>query len=453
MAERVKIRLEMEESHQQAQQVWEKARSALLKSEKHKIYQDYISSLRADVLLEKRLILDAPTELVRSKIEHDLDPQIREALREAAGEDLDYLLSVSRQEREASGLPIRDQLTHLDPQARFDNFVSGTATAFAHAAAVSVSESPGEGYNPLFIYGNSGLGKTHLLNAIGNEVVSSQPDKKVFYVTSEEFTNEFIESVKENRGMAFNRKYRSFDVLLIDDIQFLGTGNRIETQESFFNTFNALYGERKQVVVTSDVAPRQLNGMKDRMITRFEQGLTVDVQPPEKETRVAILRMKAARSRLKISIPDSVLDFIADQVTDNIRELEGALLRVIALTNLNKQQATVPLAAQALRDYFTKKAPMTPDGIIRAVADYFSVPYSDLLSSKRVKNVASARQIAMYICREMTGLPLANIGEAFGGRDHTTVIHAYQKISDEMTEKRDVYDQVTEITSRLRRPN
>ena len=189
------------------------------------------------------------------------------------------------------------------------------------------------------------------------------------------------------------------------------------------------------------------------MITRFEQGLTVDVQPPEKETRVAILRMKAARSRLKISIPDSVLDFIADQVTDNIRELEGALLRVIALANLNKQQATVPLAAQALQDYFTKKAPMTPDDIIRVVAAYFAIPYFDLLSSKRVKNVALARQIAMYICREMTGLHLANIGKAFGGRDHTTVIHAYQKISEEMTEKRDVYDQVTDITSRLRRSN
>lgn len=442
-----------EESRQQAEQVWEKARSALLKSENHKIYQDYISSLKADALLEKRLILNAPTELVRSKIEHDLDLQIRESLREASGKDLDYLLSVPRKMRDNSDVSTRDQLTHLDPQARFDNFVPGTTTAFAHAAAVSVSESPGEGYNPLFIYGNSGLGKTHLLNAIGNEVVSSQPGKKVFYVTSEEFTNEFIESVKENRGMDFNRKYRSFDVLLIDDIQFLCTGNRVETQESFFNTFNALYGERKQVVVTSDVAPRQLGGMKDRMITRFEQGLTVDVQPPEKETRVAILRMKAARSRLKISIPDSVIDFIADQVTDNIRELEGALLRVIALTNLSKQPATVHLAAKALRDYFTKKAPVTPEEIIRAVAAYFSVPSSELVSSKRVKNVASARQIAMYICREMTGLPLANIGEAFGGRDHTTVIHACQKISDEMTEKRDVYDQVTEITSRLRRSN
>ncbi|MBQ1357253.1 MAG: ATP-binding protein, partial [Aeriscardovia sp.] len=237
----------MEESRQQAEKVWTKAKSMLLKSEKHRIYQDYISSLKADALLENRLILLAPTELVRSKIEHDLDLQIKEALKEASGKDLECLLSVSRDRSAKQGSGVRDQLTHLDPQARFDNFISGTATAFAHAAAVSVSENPGEGYNPLFIYGNSGLGKTHLLNAIGNEVVSSQPEKKVFYVTSEEFTNEFIESVKENRGLAFNRKYRSFDVLLIDDIQFLATGNRIETQESFFNTFNALYGERKQV--------------------------------------------------------------------------------------------------------------------------------------------------------------------------------------------------------------
>ncbi|MBQ1301265.1 MAG: chromosomal replication initiator protein DnaA [Aeriscardovia sp.] len=441
----------MEESRQQAEKVWTKAKSMLLKSEKHRIYQDYISSLKADALLENRLILLAPTELVRSKIEHDLDLQIKEALKEASGKDLECLLSVSRDRSAKQGSGVRDQLTHLDPQARFDNFISGTATAFAHAAAVSVSENPGEGYNPLFIYGNSGLGKTHLLNAIGNEVVSSQPEKKVFYVTSEEFTNEFIESVKENRGLAFNRKYRSFDVLLIDDIQFLATGNRIETQESFFNTFNALYGERKQVVVTSDVAPRQLGGMKERMITRFEQGLTVDVQPPEKETRVAILRMKAATSRLKVDIPDSVIDFIADQVTDNIRELEGALLRVIALTNLNHQSATVSLAGQALQDYFTGDVQVGPQEIMDCVAAYFRLSPSDLLSSKRGKEVASARQIAMYICREMTGLPLASIGQAFGGRDHTTVIHACQKISEEMTEKRMVYDQVSAISARLRR--
>lgn len=441
----------MEESRQQAEKVWTKAKLMLLKSEKHRIYQDYISSLKADALLENRLILLAPTELVRSKIEHDLDLQIKEALKEASGKDLECLLSVSRDRSTKQGSGVRDQLTHLDPQARFDNFISGTATAFAHAAAVSVSENPGEGYNPLFIYGNSGLGKTHLLNAIGNEVVSSQPEKKVFYVTSEEFTNEFIESVKENRGLAFNRKYRSFDVLLIDDIQFLATGNRIETQESFFNTFNALYGERKQVVVTSDVAPRQLGGMKERMITRFEQGLTVDVQPPEKETRVAILRMKAATSRLKVDIPDSVIDFIADQVTDNIRELEGALLRVIALTNLNHQSATVSLAGQALQDYFTGDVQVGPQEIMDCVAAYFRLSPSDLLSSKRGKEVASARQIAMYICREMTGLPLASIGQAFGGRDHTTVIHACQKISEEMTEKRMVYDQVSAISARLRR--
>ncbi|MBO6098303.1 MAG: chromosomal replication initiator protein DnaA [Aeriscardovia sp.] len=441
----------MEESRQQAEKVWTKAKSMLLKSEKHRIYQDYISSLKADALLENRLILLAPTELVRSKIEHDLDLQIKEALKAASGKDLECLLSVSRDRSAKQGSGVRDQLTHLDPQARFDNFISGTATAFAHAAAVSVSENPGEGYNPLFIYGNSGLGKTHLLNAIGNEVVSSQPEKKVFYVTSEEFTNEFIESVKENRGLAFNRKYRSFDVLLIDDIQFLATGNRIETQESFFNTFNALYGERKQVVVTSDVAPRQLGGMKERMITRFEQGLTVDVQPPEKETRVAILRMKAATSRLKVDIPDSVIDFIADQVTDNIRELEGALLRVIALTNLNHQSATVSLAGQALQDYFTGDVQVGPQEIMDCVAAYFRLSPSDLLSSKRGKEVASARQIAMYICREMTGLPLASIGQAFGGRDHTTVIHACQKISEEMTEKRMVYDQVSAISARLRR--
>ena len=321
----------------------------------------------------------------------------------------------------------------------------------ANAAAQAVSEQPGEVYNPLFIYGGSGLGKTHLLNAIGNEVRLTDPEKRIYYTTAEEFTNEFINALQTSRGQEFNSKYRSYDVLLIDDIQFLGMGNRIETQEAFFNTFNALYRDNKQIVITSDVAPRQLNGLEKRMITRFEQGLTVDVQPPEKETRIAILRMKIETSRFKVTISPEVIDLIADQVTDNIRELEGALTRIVAMASLNKQPVTVQLAQQTLQDYFVQNIEVTPQDIIALTARYFQLDFASIVSTKRQKKIAMARQIAMYICREMTGLSLSSIGEVFGGKDHTTVIHACKKVSSEMAEKREVYNYVTELTSKLKK--
>lgn len=345
----------------------------------------------------------------------------------------------------------RDAETHLNTEDRFENFVAGPATKMANAAAQAVSEQPGEVYNPLFIYGGSGLGKTHLLNAIGNEVRLTDPEKRIYYTTAEEFTNEFINALQTSRGQEFNSKYRSYDVLLIDDIQFLGMGNRVETQEAFFNTFNSLYRDNKQIVITSDVAPRQLNGLEKRMITRFEQGLTVDVQPPEKETRIAILRMKIETSRFKVTISPEVIDLIADQVTDNIRELEGALTRIVAMASLNKQPVTVQLAQQTLQDYFVQNIEVTPQDIIALTARYFQLDFASIVSTKRQKKIAMARQIAMYICREMTGLSLSSIGEVFGGKDHTTVIHACKKVSSEMAEKREVYNYVTELTSKLKK--
>ncbi|MCI1901901.1 MAG: chromosomal replication initiator protein DnaA [Bifidobacteriaceae bacterium] len=347
----------------------------------------------------------------------------------------------------------RDEKSHLNKDATFDNFVPGESNRFARAAAFAVSEAPGNSYNPLFIYGGSGLGKTHLLNAIGNYALNLYPDLTVRYVNSEEFTNEFIEAVKEGAGndgeiAEFNRRYREVDLLLIDDIQFLG--GKTGTMETFFHTFNALYNANKQIVVASDVAPKLLQGFEQRLISRFEMGLTVDVQPPNQETRIAILRMKASTSKLKMDVPMEVLDLIAQQVTDNIRELEGALTRVVAMASLNKQPVTTALAEQTLQDYFVSDVQVTPTDIISQTSAYFQLTFDDLVSSRRSKNIALARQVAMYICREMTGLSLTSIGEIFGGRDHTTVIHAYQKISSEMSEKREVYNYVNELTSKLK---
>lgn len=347
----------------------------------------------------------------------------------------------------------RDKVSHLNKLATFDTFVPGESNRFAKAAAFSVAEAPGESYNPLFIYGSSGLGKTHLLNAVGNYAQKVFRGITVRYVSSEEFTNEFIEAVKAGAGSdgqvaEFNRRYRSVDILLIDDIQFLS--GKTGTMETFFHTFNALYNARKQIVVASDVAPRYLQNFEKRLISRFEMGLSVDVQPPNQETRIAILRMKAAITKPGAEIPSEVIDLIAQQVTDNIRELEGALIRVLAMASLNNQPITLPLAEQTLKDYFVHSVVVTPTDIIGVAADYFDLTFEDLVSPNRSKKIALARQVAMYLCREMTTLSLTNIGETFGGRDHSTVMHACQKISSEMAEKREVYTYVTELSRTLK---
>jgi chromosomal replication initiator protein len=347
----------------------------------------------------------------------------------------------------------RDPETQLNPDDTFDNFVPGQNSRFARAAALSVAEQPGYSFNPLFIWGDSGLGKTHLLNAIGNYSLSLWPKLKIRYVSSEQFTNEFIEAVQNSSGSngsvkAFNHRYRDVDMLLIDDIQFLG--GKIGTLEAFFHTFNALYSGHKQIVIASDVQPRDLKGFDERITSRFDMGLTVDVQPPDQETRIAILRMKLQNSTTKLSVPDEVLQLIAQKVTDNIRELEGALTRVLAMASLNNQPVTMELAEQTLRDYFIQSVEVTPTDIITRTASYFDLEFNDLVGAKRAHKIATARQIAMYLCREMTGLSLSSIGEIFGGRDHTTVIHAYQKISNEMAQKREIYNNVTDLSTQLK---
>lgn len=346
--------------------------------------------------------------------------------------------------------PVTDRgETRLNPRYTFDNFVIGQSNRFAHAAAVAVAEAPAKAYNPLFIYGDSGLGKTHLLHAIGHYAISLFVGIRVRYVSSEEFTNDFINSIANNRGSAFQARYRDVDILLIDDIQFLQ--GRAETQEAFFHTFNTLHDHDKQVVITSDVAPKHLTGFEDRMRSRFEWGLITDVQAPDLETREALLRRKAQSERLHI--PDEVLEYIATKMSTNIRELEGALIRVSAFANLNRSPMDVSLAQSVLRDIVDQDDDtiVQPTDIIAATAQYFKLTVDDLYGSSRSQSVALARQIAMYLCRTHTSLSLPKIGQLFGNRDHTTVMYAHRKVSALMQEKRSVYNQVTDITQAVGR--
>ncbi len=344
--------------------------------------------------------------------------------------------------------PPRNNDTRLNPKYSFDNFVIGGSNRFAHAAAVAVAEAPAKAYNPLFIYGDSGLGKTHLLHAIGHYAISLYPGVRVRYVSSEEFTNDFINSIANNRGAAFHSRYRDIDLLLIDDIQFLQ--GKAETQEAFFHTFNTLHDHNKQVVITSDLPPKHLTGFEDRMRTRFEWGLITDVQTPDLETRIAILRKKAQSERLRV--PDDILEFMATKVSSNVRELEGTLIRVTAFASLNRTPVDMALVQTVLKDLITLDDDniIAPVDIINHTADYFKLSVDDLYGSSRSQAIATARQIAMYLCREMTSLSLPKIGQLFGGRDHTTVMYANNKIGKLMTEKRSIYNQVTEISNRIK---
>ena len=336
----------------------------------------------------------------------------------------------------------------LNPKYLFETFVIGSSNRFAHAAAVAVAEAPAKAYNPLFIYGDSGLGKTHLLHAIGHYAFSLYPGVRVRYVNSEEFTNDFINSIGEGKAGAFQRRYREVDVLLIDDIQFLQ--GKEQTMEEFFHTFNTLHNANKQVVITSDVPPKQLAGFEDRMRSRFEWGLITDIQPPDLETRIAILRKKAASEKLQA--PDDVLSYIASKISTNILELEGALIRVTAFANLNRQHVDLALAEIVLKDLITDDdtAEITAATIITQTANYFGLTIDDLCGSSRSRVLVTARQIAMYLCRELTDMSLPKIGQQFGGRDHTTVMHANRKIRELMAERRSIYNQVTELTNRIK---
>ncbi len=360
----------------------------------------------------------------------------------------DTTFVAQRQQRGQRPVPELIEHTRLNPKYTFDTFVIGASNRFAHAAAVAVAEAPAKAYNPLFVYGDSGLGKTHLLHAIGHYARNLYPHVRVRYVNSEEFTNDFINSIRDDKAANFQSRYREVDVLLIDDIQFLQ--GKVQTQEEFFHTFNTLHNANKQVVITSDVPPKLLSGFEERMRSRFEWGLLTDVQPPDLETRIAILRKKAILERL--SVPDDVLEFIASRISTNIRELEGALIRVTAFASLNRQPVDMGLAEIVLKDLIPSDSAtqITGGTIMVQTAAYFGLTVEDLQGSSRSRVLVNARQIAMYLCRELTDLSLPKIGQQFGNRDHTTVMHADKKIRQLMAERRAIYNQVTELTNRIK---
>ena len=342
----------------------------------------------------------------------------------------------------------RPTQARLNPKYTFETFVIGSSNRFAHAAAVAVAEAPAKAYNPLFVYGDSGLGKTHLLHAIGHYAQSLYHGVKVRYVSSEEFTNDFINMIRDGKQDGFRRRYRDVDVLLVDDIQFLE--NKEGTQEEFFHTFNTLHNASKQIVISSDRAPKRLVTLEDRLRSRFEWGLITDVQPPELETRIAILRKKAVQEGL--NAPPEALEYIASRISTNIRELEGALIRVTAFASLNRQSVNLQLAEIVLKDLIPEaQGPeITAATIMGQTASYFGLSIDDLCGTSRSRVLVTARQIAMYLCRELTDLSLPKIGQQFGGRDHTTVMHADRKIRNLMAERRSIYNQVTELTNRIK---
>jgi chromosomal replication initiator protein len=458
--------------------------------------REWLDQTRPVGLVEDTALLAAPNDFVKEYLETRMRPLLVSALSEELGREVQIAVTVQRSEessapdvidddtddsfddfddlpdtfatpdprlasgraegfggpamdyRTSGGAGVIDRDARLNPKYTFDTFVIGSSNRFTHAAAVAVAEAPAKAYNPLFIYGDSGLGKTHLLHAMGHYAKRLVPGLKVRYVSSEEFTNDFINSLRDDKMHNFQSRYRSVDLLLIDDIQFLERAER--TQEEFFHTFNTLHNANKQIVISSDRSPRQLSTLEDRLRTRFEWGLITDVQAPDLETRIAILRKKAAQEGM--NPPPEVLEFIASKIQSNIRELEGALIRVTAFASLNRQDVEMKLAENVLKDLISDSdAPEITAATIMAVAsEYFTVDIDDLVSASRSRELVNARQIAMYLCRELTDLSLPKIGELFGGRDHTTVMHAERKIRGLMTERLSVYNQITEMTSRIK---
>ncbi|HZJ76761.1 MAG TPA: chromosomal replication initiator protein DnaA [Oscillospiraceae bacterium] len=338
-------------------------------------------------------------------------------------------------------------LTNLNPKYTFDTFVIGNSNRFAHAASVAVAESPSKAYNPLFIYGGVGLGKTHLMHAIGDYILQNGPKTKVVYVSSETFTNELINSIRDDRNVDFRNRYRTMDVLLIDDIQFIAGKER--TQEEFFHTFNTLHESNKQIIISSDRPPKEIPTLEDRLRSRFEWGLIADIQPPDLETRIAILRKKAQMENMEI--PNEVMAHIAKKIKSNIRELEGALIRIIAYSSLTNKEITIELASEALKELFSTEArQLNVDLIKEIVSNRFNIKMEDFNSKKRTRVISYPRQIAMYLTRELTDLSLPKIGEEFGGRDHTTVMHAHNKISNDIETDTDFKQKIERIINELK---
>jgi chromosomal replication initiator protein len=431
-------------------------------------FKTFISSAKPVSLEEGILIVSVPNDftknwirerceiLIKDFLKQDMSQHIMvdykitgEELAPEIAEELKAQISVSSAPGQVSRAQTAPTLagTYLNPKYTFETFVVGHNNRFAHAAALAVAETPAKAYNPLFIYGGSGLGKTHLLQAIGHKALLVNPKLKVLYVNSEQFINDLVNSIRDDKNEDFRNRYRNIDILLFDDVQFIGGKER--SQEEFFHTFNALHGANKQIVLSSDRPPKELTEMEDRLRTRFSWGLLADIRPPELETRIAILRKKADRESL--NIPDEVLHYIASQIPSNIRDLEGALIKVAVYSSLVNTELDVGLAAEVIKDIVSPQQdkPITISAIKKAVAEYFKMDI-DMLSAKlRTKEVALARQVAMYLSRELTTSSLPTIGTNFGGRDHTTVMHACNKIKNEIEKNSQTNDIVKSIMNTL----
>ncbi|MBN6187300.1 chromosomal replication initiator protein DnaA [Aneurinibacillus sp. BA2021] len=421
-------------------------------------FETWLKSTKASSIDDNTLLITAPNEFTRDWLESRYSELIMETLYEVTGKvmTIKFVIPTSnsqQNEAEIGAMPsakdkrsaMNDDYpqTMLNPKYTFDTFVIGAGNRFAHAASLAVAEAPAKAYNPLFIYGGVGLGKTHLMHGIGHYVLEQNPNARVVYLSSEKFTNEFINSIRDNQTVNFRNKYRNVDILLIDDIQFLA--GKEQTQEEFFHTFNALHEESKQIIISSDRPPKEIPTLEDRLRSRFEWGLITDIQPPDLETRIAILRKKAKAENLEI--PNEVMVYIANQIDTNIRELEGALIRVVAYSSLINRDIDSELAMEALKDIIPSNKPRIINiaAIQQVVGEQFNLKLEDFKAKKRTKSVAFPRQIAMYLSRELTDYSLPKIGEEFGGRDHTTVIHAHEKITQALQSDRQLQATIQEL--------
>ena len=433
--------------------IWDGA-LPLLKLELTEVsFNTWIKSIEPLTLTDNNFYLMVPNDFTKGILESRYMDLLVNALKEVSPEEYKVILVLPKDAekyinpKEARDNESGESRGALNAKYTFDSFVIGNSNRFAHAACLAVAEAPANAYNPLFIYGGVGLGKTHLMHAIGHFILSQTPGAKVLYVSSEKFTNELITSIQTNKNVEFRNRYRNVDILLVDDIQFIA--GKESTQEEFFHTFNTLHESNKQIIISSDRPPKEIPTLEDRLRSRFEWGLIADIQPPDLETRVAILRKKAEQE--KIEVENDVLLFIAQRIQSNIRELEGALIRILAYSTLNNNRLDIDIADEALKDIIANNRPrtITPSLIMEIVSSYYSIRMEDFKSKKRNRAVSFPRQVAMFLCRELTDLSLPKIGEEFGGRDHTTVIHAYEKISNDITYNGELSKTISQIRNEL----
>lgn len=443
----------------QVREIWDKTLNTLKGELTEVSFNTWIKSIEPMSISDTTIRLGVPNNFTKDILENRYKDLIKNSIQAVfnksynieffiISEEAVELESNRRSEESKPTLVVNDEMSAtLNPKYTFDSFVIGNSNRFAHAASLAVAESPAKAYNPLFIYGGVGLGKTHLMHAIGHYIQNVNPRSKVVYVSSEKFTNELINSIKDDKNEEFRSKYRNVDVLLIDDIQFIAGKER--TQEEFFHTFNTLHEASKQIILSSDRPPKEIPTLEDRLRSRFEWGLIADIQAPDFETRIAILKKKADVE--KLNIPNEVMVYIATHIKSNIRELEGALIRIVAYSSLTNREISVELASEALKDIISNKnaKQITIELIQDIVSSYYGLKIEDFKSSRRTRNVAFPRQIAMYLSRKLTDTSLPKIGEEFGGRDHTTVIHAYEKISQSLKKDDNLQSTVAELTKKI----